>query len=164
MDNPYKPPAFSQEPVQGLSFEFVFKGKNVIATGSYISGLEKILIDGEVVSIKRTYKRRSKHYVEIDGIGCEIELRVISMLTGRLECLVYEDDKPVARYKLERAENHFALIAWIGFIVFFGVLGFIKDKLKLPNEVDYIVYGLIVLLVAIVLKRIRYRTVKVEKT
>ncbi len=162
MKNPYAAPKSKTEVASGLSFEFELRNRKIIASGSYLSGVEKVFVEGVPVSRKRNFNRRSKHFVEIEGINHIIEFRVKSIFTANIECVVYENNYLVAHYKLKRSINILVLAAYAMFVMAIGLLGYLKKKLNLPNEIDYFVIGSIPFAIAFVIQGFRYKTVKID--
>lgn len=85
---------------EGYYYCFQYLGAEIIAKGSAKSGKETILINGKLVSEKRSFFRRSCHKFELDGHKLEMEFYMANMRTGELHCSLIDDDTHVETQKL----------------------------------------------------------------
>lgn len=124
----------SAEKVDGLAlfkdgFNFNFKvGDHLIhAWGSAKSGKELVHVDGQVVSDKRSFSRRSVHTFNLDNDSYEIEFQTVSLLTGELHCSLIKDGvhvetlKQVPKYTANKKEAKWRIGLWFVIGFFFGM-------------------------------------------
>ena len=78
--------------LNGRTFEFKDGSLLIECWVSSFSGKEIIKVNGQPVSTKRNlFKRQSLHSFVFEGVRYEVELNVISMMTGELHCVLIKD-------------------------------------------------------------------------
>jgi hypothetical protein len=80
----------------GYWFYFDEDGTQIVAHGSAFSGNEAVFIDGEMVSSKRSFKRKSSHDFQYKGHDYQVAFFMQSMLTGTLNCSLYKEGELVS--------------------------------------------------------------------
>ena len=92
----------------GFNFHFKVGKHDVHAWGSAKSGNEKLFLDGDLVSKKWSFTKTSVHRFRLDDVNYEVELRVVSLVTGELHCSLIKDgvhvetQKQVAKYTADK--------------------------------------------------------------
>jgi len=72
--------------VKGCSFVFAVEGQEIVAWFSSISGLEKIFVDGALVSLQRNFSKDSNNYFTLGENEYSINLHVVSLFSGPFVC------------------------------------------------------------------------------
>ncbi|MEC8225559.1 MAG: hypothetical protein VX010_05350, partial [Pseudomonadota bacterium] len=80
-----------------LGYKFYFQdGDNQIACfGHIMSGKEKIYVNDELVSEKRSFGFKSHHDFNYQGNAYAVDFAMQNILTGKLECSFYKTGKLV---------------------------------------------------------------------
>ena len=108
---------------KGFNYKFNVEGHEVHAWRSAKSGKEKVHVDGNLVSSKWGFTRKSLHTFTVNNISYELEFNMVSLLTGELHCILIrkgvhlETQKQVAKYTANKT-----LTKWI--VLFYFVIGF----------------------------------------
>lgn len=90
----------------GYRFTFEEQGMEIKCWGSAFTGKEKVLLNGNLVSELRTVtKRQTVHNFKVGDSTYEVELTVVSMLTGELHCVLIKDGVHVETKKLIQAQS-----------------------------------------------------------
>lgn len=79
---------------QGLWFVFPLETRIIRAWGG-AGALERIYVDGEIVSEKRSAGRVSTHSFSIDGENFQISFRTISYVRAHIECVLLKNNEPL---------------------------------------------------------------------
>lgn len=106
---------------QGYSFVFNQDGKQIEAWFSALSGLEKITVDGVLVSKRRNLSINSKNAFAIGHDEYTTNLQAVNVLTGPFVCTLSKNNKAVKRQKLlfSTSTSKWPLML----IVLFGFIG-----------------------------------------
>jgi hypothetical protein len=83
----------------GYHFDFEVDGHNVHAHGSSKSGKETVLVNGEIVAEKRSFRRKSTLNFSIEENTYEIEFNMVNMLTGELHCTLIKNNMHIKTFK-----------------------------------------------------------------
>ena len=119
---------------EGYNFHFDVDGHHIHSYGSSRSGKEIVYVDGEVVSERRSFRKRSQIEFLLDGDKYELEYHMISMFTGELHCTLIKNDVHVETQiiKLKDLKQQNSKDFWKGFAVWFvigAVCGFVGMRL-----------------------------------
>ncbi len=105
----------------GYSFVFNQDGKQIEAWFSALSGLEKITVDGVLISKRRNFSVNSKNEFAIGSDKYATSLQAVNVLTGPFVCTLTKNSKAVKRQKLLFSA---ASSKWpIFLIILFGFIG-----------------------------------------
>lgn len=121
----------------GYHFDFEVDGHNIHVHGSSKSGKETVLVNGEVVAEKRSFRRKSTLSFSIEDDTYEIEFNMVNMLTGELHCTLIKNNMHIKTYKKAlKKSNHISLKSsnlWLFFAGgFFGYI-LMAELLKIIN-------------------------------
>lgn len=105
----------------GYSFVFNQDGKQIEAWFSALSGLEKITVDGVLVSKRRNLSINSKNVFAIGSDEYATSLQTVNVLTGPFICTLTKNSKAVKRQKLLYSASNSKLPLML--IVLFGFIG-----------------------------------------
>jgi len=142
MDRMSRKKAFSF--TKGCSFSFEEDDRQVEAWFSVVSGLEKVYVDGELVSSQRNFSKNSTNSFKLGENEYSITLEAVSLFKGPFVCTLSKNGKAYKRQKLiypkaikTGKKSHFVLrlIFFVGVGVAFGLL---KADLQLPEASIYI--------------------------
>mgnify|MGYP006075183233 CR=1 FL=1 len=86
--------------VKGCSFVFAVEGQEIVAWFSSISGLEKIFVDGALVSLQRNFSKDSNNYFTLGENEYSINLHVVSLFSGPFVCSLKKNSLDYRRQKL----------------------------------------------------------------
>ena len=133
--------------LKGYEFEFECEGRRIEAWFSAFSGLEKVLIDGQLVSSRRNFSKHSQSTFSIGSATCSTSLDVESLLKGPFVCTLFRNGEPFKRQRLvfpasTTSTNNF----WyqIGIFVLLGiVLGVTHSYFSLPNWFFWVFIALV---------------------
>ncbi|RUO33349.1 hypothetical protein [Aliidiomarina soli] len=89
----------------GNRYVFSYQNHSIELWTSNITGRETVILDGKVVSQKRSFRSISEHVLELDGRSLRVRLEVKSKLKGPVFCVLSERSatgewSPVAAKKL----------------------------------------------------------------
>jgi hypothetical protein len=136
--------------IKGYSFEFQEEGHQIEAWFSALSGLEKVYIDGELVSSQRNLSKNSTNTFKIGVNEYSTNMKVISLLKGPFVCTLSKNGFIYRRQKLifpnVKRNLLLMLLFCIGLSVAFEMA---KKYLQLQNESVYIFIILIISLIFI---------------
>ncbi len=109
-------------------------GENTITVwGSTHTGLERVYLNGQLMSEKRNWRFNSNHVFQLDGQQIEVKIIVVSMLSGKVRIEIWRDGEqldsdelsmdqvlagtPFGRFKAQ------SVASWLVFILLFGGAG-----------------------------------------
>ena len=78
-----------------MTFDFEYKGHNITLTNSF-SGREQVLVDGELVSNKLNWGRKSTHAITIEQEELLIAVEVESLATYDVTVRLMHEDEVIA--------------------------------------------------------------------
>ena len=90
---------------KGIWFVFRDNENTIIACGSVFSGKEYVYTNGELLSEKRSMKKRSEHYFKIDQTDYKAVFDVQNILTGRMICTLFRGNE-IVKELLARSQFH----------------------------------------------------------
>jgi hypothetical protein len=105
----------------GYSFVFNQDGKQIEAWFSALSGLEKITVDGVLVSKRRNLSINSKNEFAIGSDKYATSLQAVNVLTGPFVCTLTKNNKAVKRQKLLYSASNSKWPLFL--IILFGFIG-----------------------------------------
>lgn len=121
--------------LSGYHFQFDVNGHIFELKASANSGKERVWLDGQLVSERRTIRRRSCHAINVDNKLYELEFYVAKLLSGEVHCTLIEDGTHVITKKQALSTNIFYVIAMTiagalaGCVIGFYLVVFIAGKL-----------------------------------
>lgn len=86
--------------LKGYSFTFDDDGREIKAWFSVFSGKEKVFVDGNLISSKRTFSRDSSHKFSIGNDNYSTHMDAVSHFRGPLLCTLCKNGKEMKRQKL----------------------------------------------------------------
>jgi hypothetical protein len=117
---------------KGYEFEFQYREHRILARASAKSGVETVLVDGEEVSRRLNWRRRSVHSFSLDGQKLDVEFHLANMLTCELHCTLIVDDTHDATQKQRlQASQRFSKKRLLVHFVCGAVFGFVGMQLVL---------------------------------
>ena len=134
---------------KGYTFSFEDEGKKIDAWFSALSGLEKVFVDGKLVSSKRNLSFNSSSVFKIGDQEYSINMRAVSLIKGPFVCALHRNGKEFKRQKLvfPRAQSKTRRFPFFARFLFYiavgGIFGFAWSYWRLP-------IGLLYLFVAVV--------------
>jgi len=135
---------------KGANFYFKEEGHIINSWFSSFSGLEKVLVNGALVSKQRNLSMKSHQPFEIDGISYKTEFSTTNLFKGPFVCTLYKNDVPHKIKKLvffdEKKKVPFFMKFWF-YLILGVVFGFSKSFLNLPNWTFYIFIGVVFIFV-----------------
>ena len=114
---------------KGYSFSFEDEGKEIQAWFSALSGLEKVYVDGELVSSQRNLSTDSSNVFSIGQNEYSTNLKVASLLKGPFICTLSKNGNKYKRQKLifpklqSKSSKFSFLVRFTFFIVLGGLVG-----------------------------------------
>ncbi|WP_299467715.1 hypothetical protein, partial [uncultured Gimesia sp.] len=93
-----KPKAFSF--LKGYSFSFEDDGRTIEAWFSSLSGLQKVFVDGTLLSSQRSVSTESSHSFMIGDDRYTTTTKIVSLSKGPLVCTLSKNGKDLKRQKL----------------------------------------------------------------
>lgn len=139
--------------IKGYTFSFKEEGTLIEAWFSALSGLEKVYVNGELVSSQRNIATDSTNSFSVGANEYSTNLKVVSLLKGPLVCTLIKNGKEHMRQRLifskaNKSSKGLPFIARFSFFILLGALfGVARSYWQLPIESIYI---FILLLFAIV--------------
>lgn len=144
MSNPYKPPESELGPsheMGGIEFEFHIGDNLIVAQGSLGSGNERIYINNDLASEKKTFSRYSSHEINVDGKDYRVIFSVRNPFSNKIECELLSDSHSIKKMRCEvKPKKSIFYITLLTLLVFITILAFLKSHFQLPDEIDYIKY------------------------
>lgn len=139
--------------IKGYSFTFQEAGHQIKAWYSVFSGLEKVYVDGELVSSQRNLSTNSTNTFKIGENEYSTNLQAISLLKGPFVCTLSKNGVFYKRQKLifpklVQRKDRMHLLLILLFCAGSGVaFAIAKDFWQLPNYFLFIFLGVIFLVV-----------------
>jgi len=139
--------------VKGYSFSFEDEGRLIEAWFSAFSGLEKVFVNGELVSSQRNYSKNSTNLFEIGENEYSTSLEVVSLLKGPFICTLRKNGEAYKRKKLifpravaNSSKNPF-ILRFLFYILLGLVFGFSKNYFDFPSWSTYIFLAILFIFV-----------------
>jgi len=137
---------------KGISFSFQDDGDQINFKSSPYSGLEEVYVNGKLITSQKNYSKKSSADFELDGNAYTIELEVVSMMKGPINCTLKKGDSAIKKKQIVfiKPDNDSSSITgnpkkYI-FAAIAGMLfAFIKIYLELPFESFYYFIGAVIL-------------------
>lgn len=129
---------------KGYSFLFEDEGKKIETWFSALSGLEKVYVDGELVSSQRNLSTDSSNVFSIGPNEYSTNMKAVSLLKGPFVCTLIKNGKEYKRQKLvfpkvpAQVSRLSFLVRFISCIILGGLFGFVSFYFQLPKESIYI--------------------------
>ncbi|QDU11865.1 hypothetical protein [Gimesia aquarii] len=152
---------------KGYSYSFEDDGRNIEVWCSAFSGLEKVFVDGTLVSSKRNISTQSSNKFHIGEDSYSTTLKVVSLFKGPFLCTLSKNGKDIKRQKLvfhSLKDNSGTIPHWLRFLFYllfyvtlFLAFAVAKVYLHLPQE-SYIDFLFSLVVVASIF--LSYRIVK----
>ena len=105
----------------GFRFHFEVEGHQIEAWGSSKSGKESVTLDGNLVSEKRSLRRKSLHSFEHQGVLYEVEFNMVNLRTSELHCSLIKDGVHVDTQKVMPKSTSSKKEFFKGFFLWFGI-------------------------------------------
>ncbi|WP_111641201.1 hypothetical protein [Marinimicrobium alkaliphilum] len=141
--------------IKGYSFSFEDEGRKIEAWFSTFSGLEKVYVDGELVSSQRNFAKESSNTFVIGADEYATRLKMVSLLKGPFECTLSKNGNALRRQKMvfpkrtSGAERFPFFVQLAFFIALGGVFGFAKAYWQLPEVSMYVFLGILFVLIVV---------------
>ena len=111
---------------------FIFKdGDRSIAAHGSSTGQEKIFVDGQLVSKKRSFRMTSKHQFYWEKDTYEIVFRISQILKGKMECSLAKDGVLIGCFKTSY-KSKLTVVKLLVYALVGAVIGFIFGYFDLP--------------------------------
>ncbi|WP_111979452.1 hypothetical protein [Algibacillus agarilyticus] len=107
----------------GMSFTFNDEGNVVVYKANSLSGKESVIVNDQVVSESKNYKKHSTHQFEYNEKNYTIELIVNSLIKGDVTCNFSVENKLITAYKLNYIKKKTNNIIPLFVLLLVGVLG-----------------------------------------
>lgn len=145
--NPYEAPATSVLRVsktRPVRFEFPVGEHHLVAEGDMGSGRERIFLDGEKVVEKRTFARKSRHHIRIDGIDYDVLFYVRNPLVSVIRCSLLRDGVELRRQRCTAKVDGVILTVWILLsAVVFALFQYLDARFSWPDTVGHVFTGFV---------------------
>lgn len=119
--------------ISGWESYFDLGDDTIKVWGSTHTGLERVYLNGQLVSEKRNWRFNSNHVFPLNGRQIEVKIIVVSMLSGKVRLEIWQDSElldsdelsmdqvlagtPFGRFKPQ------SFASWLVFILLFGGTG-----------------------------------------
>ena len=129
--------------LKGYTFSFEDDGQSVDAWFSAFSGLEKVFINGKLVSSQRNFSKHSRNNFSIGTNQYHTSLDVTSLFKGPFTCTLFKNDQEIKKQRLVfprktgKSKYSFFIILAICFMVGAG-FGVVKNNFNLPGWSTYL--------------------------
>lgn len=129
---------------KGYTFSFEEEGSVIEAWFSALSGLEKVYVNGELVSSQRNLSTDSTNSFSIGPNEYSTTLSVVSLFKGPFVCTLSKNGNEYKRQKLlfpkgNSSSKGLPFIARFSFFIVLGALfGFARAYWQLPKESIYV--------------------------
>ena len=133
--------------IKGYSFDFTDTDNKIGAWFSCFSGLERVFVNGELISEQRNYSKDTVSNFKIANDEFSVSLEVISLLRGPFICTLSKNGVDIKRKKLvfpKRKTNGFWVSLLRNFVIFFtlgGTLTYSKHYFGYSDTWLYISVG-----------------------
>ncbi|MBW4622178.1 MAG: hypothetical protein KME17_22845 [Cyanosarcina radialis HA8281-LM2] len=138
-------------------FWFIFRDgeREIAAHGSTITGRERIFVNGELISEKRSLSKRSEHQFTVNENIYKVIFVVPQILQGKMECSLIKDGKCIRAFKTSPKNSKFRTLDFIILGLIGGVSGFLISHFKLPFWlIFFVIFAVIVIRVSQATKEI----------
>lgn len=114
-------------------FWFIFQdGDRSIAAHGSATGQEKIFVNGQLISKKRSLRMTSKHQFSWEGNTYELVFRISQILNWKMECSLAKDGVLIGCFKTS-CKSKFTIVKILVVYTLVGaVIGFIFGYFNLP--------------------------------
>ncbi|PKM04534.1 MAG: hypothetical protein CVV16_04920 [Gammaproteobacteria bacterium HGW-Gammaproteobacteria-6] len=124
--------------INGMSFAFDDDGNKIVAWFSSLTGLEKIYVNGSLVSSQRNISRRSINEFKIGENLYSVNMEAVTLLKGPFVCTLLKNGIDLKRKKVSFA-NPSTLSRLAIFIMAGLFLGYINSIFAPPKAIFYLV-------------------------
>lgn len=136
---------------KGYTFTFNDEGKEINAWFSSLTGLEKVYVDGEVVSSQRNLSTNSSNKFRVGANEYSTNMKAVSILKGPFVCTLNKNGQAYKRQRLvfpKLRTGKLSFFSTLGIYILIGVLFRIaRNYWQLPKESGYLLF--IVVFVAV---------------
>ena len=142
-------PAKSTTSIKEGNWYIYHDGGNVIQVwSSNLSGKEKVYLNNELVSEKRSMKMQSMHhFTDKDGQDYEVRFITQSLLKGLLDCEIRKEDQLLKIFKTRYVRGrNFTLKRFLILMLISILFGWIKAVYQFPDFTIIIVILLVMIL------------------
>ena len=139
--------------IKGYSFSFEDEGSHIEAWFSSFSGLEKVLVNGKLVSSQRNFSKHSSNLFKVGENEYSTSLQVESLLRGPFVCTLSKNGKAYKKKKLTfsrtvSGDKKAPVILRFLFYVLLGVaFGYSKSYFNLPDASTYVFLAILFFIV-----------------
>ncbi|MGH1439930.1 MAG: hypothetical protein ACRBBR_07470 [Cellvibrionaceae bacterium] len=129
--------------IKGYTFSFKDEGKDIQAWFSALTGLERVYINGELVSSQRNLSTDSTNKFSIGYNEYSTNMRVENIFKGPFVCTLSKNGKEYKRQKLifpklrSKSKKISIFTRFLFFIVLGGLFGFASSYWQFPKESLY---------------------------
>lgn len=148
---------------KGATFHFEEEGHIINSWFSAFSGLEKVFIDGVLVSAQRNLSMKSDQIFELGDNVYKTEFSTKNIFKGPFVCTLYKNNNPYRIKKLilhdENIKTPFFMKLWFIMIVGFGY-GVTSSILDFPNWA-FVVFILAIFLTTYTYSKLHQKEIKI---
>lgn len=109
---------------KGLEVNFFDENNTITYKMSLYTGNEKVLINNQIVSKKRTFRKHSKHIFQFNGNEYVIEFRWDSLVKYTWTCSLLRNGTLIKEYECENIQNEQPFYKRHPEVIYGGLTGF----------------------------------------
>ncbi|TVR34078.1 MAG: hypothetical protein EA390_03420 [Balneolaceae bacterium] len=91
--------------IKGLKINFYDESNKITFEGSIYTGSEKVLINNQIVSKKRTFRRKTKHNFQFNQNEYVIKFKINSIIKFTWTCSIFKNGELIKEFECKNAQN-----------------------------------------------------------
>jgi uncharacterized membrane protein len=129
-------------------FWFIFRDgeREIAAHGSAISGQERIFVNGELISEKRSLSKTSEHQFTVGNNTYIVMFLVPQILQGKMECSLIKDGRCIQAFRTY-PQHKFKIVRALVALLVGAICGLLLSFFKLPFWLMFFVVAIYVAIV-----------------
>lgn len=127
-----------------ISFVFLVEDNKIVAEKYMISGTERVYVNNMLIYEGNKFSRNTSHTFLVDGTEYVVVFSYRNLRENSILCKLKAEGIILKQYRcnIKNSKKAFVYSAVMLTPLVYG-LGYLKSHYGLPDEVDYVVYGLI---------------------
>jgi len=130
----------------GLKINFQDENHTIMFWASPFTGNEKVLVNEETISQKRTFGRSTKHSFQFNGNDYDIEFSIKNLIKYSWSCSLYRNGELLKNFEIKenRSDKSFFLKNWEFIAGGFVGVAFALGYLSLYEVFGFLALGIII--------------------
>ncbi len=145
-------PVKSEASIKKGNWFIYYDGINVIQVwGSNLNGKEKVFLNNQLVSEKRSVKMQSSHdFTDKNGNHYEVIIEVQSLLQGSIRCILKRDNHILRTFKTEFIKGKIFTFKRFSLVVVASVIFGVLQGIYALSNLNFIIFILAIVMISFV--------------